>query len=134
MKTSTILITGDLSFLHDLSALITMNKYDIKFVIIVINNDGGGIFASLPIANKVKGFKEYFLTPHNMDLKEITNSFGIDYQLITNPKKFNKALSEMTIKNLPLVLEIKTDAQKAVIQREKYFSEVKKKLNKEFSK
>jgi 2-succinyl-5-enolpyruvyl-6-hydroxy-3-cyclohexene-1-carboxylate synthase len=133
LKTPAILITGDLSFLHDLSALITMNKYDIKFVIIVINNNGGGIFASLPIANKVKGFKEYFLTPHNMDLKEITNSFGIDHQLITNPKKLNKALSEMTIKNLPLVLEIKTDAQKAVIQREKYFNEVKKKLNKEFS-
>jgi 2-succinyl-5-enolpyruvyl-6-hydroxy-3-cyclohexene-1-carboxylate synthase len=127
-----ILITGDLSFLSDLSALLTANKYTIKLITVLINNNGGGIFESLPIANKVKNFKEYFVTPHNLELSEIIKSFGIEYQLITSLTKFNKALTNGLRKNHPLVLEVQTDAQKSAETRNKYFNIVKNKLNKDF--
>jgi 2-succinyl-5-enolpyruvyl-6-hydroxy-3-cyclohexene-1-carboxylate synthase len=133
LKTPTILITGDLSFLHDLSALITLKKYKIKLLIIVINNNGGGIFESLPIANKVKNFKEYFLTPHDLDLGKIVNSFEIDHQLISSLRKWKAALRYWLKKNTQLVIEIKTDARKSADLRVKYFDQVMKKLNKEFA-
>ncbi|MBK9097886.1 MAG: 2-succinyl-5-enolpyruvyl-6-hydroxy-3-cyclohexene-1-carboxylic-acid synthase [bacterium] len=128
----TILITGDLSFIYDLSALITAKKYSIKLVIIVINNNGGGIFESLPIANNNSKFNEYFVTPHHMDLGKIVNSLAIDYRLITNLKKLNSSIKNGLTKNYPVVLEIKTDAKKSLELRQKYFNEVKKKLNKEY--
>lgn len=128
----TILITGDLSFIYDLSALITAKKYSIKLVIIVINNNGGGIFESLPIANNDSKFNKYFVTPHNLDLREIVNSLSIDYRLITNLKKLNSSINNGLTKNYPVVLEIKTDAKKSLELRQKYFNEVKRKLDREF--
>ncbi|MCW8960426.1 MAG: thiamine pyrophosphate-dependent enzyme, partial [Ignavibacteriaceae bacterium] len=92
IKKKTFLITGDLSFLHDLNALAAAVKYSIPITILVINNNGGGIFESLPIANRVKHFDKFFITPHNLDLGEIIKSFGIDHQLITTRKELQRHL------------------------------------------
>ena len=132
-KKPTILITGDLSFLHDLNALTIAIKYSIPITIIVINNNGGGIFQSLPIAQKVKRFTEYFVTPHNLNLSGIVKSFGIDYQLITNKSNLQNHLEKVLERNFPIVLEIRTDAVNSADLRNTYFNEVKNKLNKEFS-
>ena len=130
----TILITGDLSFLHDLNALSIAKKYSIPITIIVINNNGGGIFESLPISQKINKFREYFITPHNLNLSGIVKSFGIDYQLITSRNNLQIHLNKIINKNFTSVLEIRTKAVKSVDLRNRYFNEVKKKLNKEFSK
>ena len=128
----TFLITGDLSFLHDLNALATAVKYSIPIVIIVINNNGGGIFESLPIAKKVKHFDKFFTTPHNLDLAEIVKSFGINHRLISTRRELQQYLRNMLNHNIPSVLEIQTDAVKSVELRAKIFNEVKKHLDKEF--
>ena len=133
-KKPTILITGDLSFLHDLNALAIAAKYSIPLTIILINNNGGGIFESLPIAEKVKQFREYFITPHNLELAGIVKSFGINYQLITNRSKLLRHIKSSLSKKIPTVLEIRTDAVKSVELRNKYFDKVKRKLNTEFPK
>ena len=133
-KKPTVLITGDLSFLHDLSALAISAKYSIPLTIILINNNGGGIFESLPIANRVKNFNEFFITPHNLEIASIVRSFGINYQLITTKTKLRLQLKNSLNKKVPSVLEIQTNAARSVELRNKYFSEVKNKLNKEFPK
>lgn len=131
-KKPTVLITGDISFLHDLNALSIAVKYSIPLMIIVINNNGGGIFESLPIAGKVKRFREYFITPHNLELAAIVKSFGINHQLITSRSQLQSHLIKGLNKNSPSVLEIQTNAVKSGELRNKYFSEVNKKINKEF--
>jgi 2-succinyl-5-enolpyruvyl-6-hydroxy-3-cyclohexene-1-carboxylate synthase len=133
-KKPTILITGDLSFLHDINSLATAVKYSIPITIIVINNNGGGIFESLPIANRVKYFNKFFITPHNLDLGQIVKSFGINYQLVTTRRNLQQQLKNAMNKNLPSVIEIQTDAVKSVELRTKIISEVKKQLDKEFQK
>jgi 2-succinyl-5-enolpyruvyl-6-hydroxy-3-cyclohexene-1-carboxylate synthase len=133
-KKSTILITGDLSFLHDLNSLAIAAKYSIPLTIIVINNNGGGIFESLPVAEKVKQFREFFVTPHNLELAAIVKSFGINYQFIANRSKLKLHLKNGLSRNVPSVLEIQTNASKSLELRNKYINEAKKKLNKEFLK
>ncbi len=133
-KKPTVLITGDLSFLHDLNALSIAVKYSIPITIVVINNNGGGIFNSLPIAQKVNRFREFFITPHNLEFSGIVKSFGIKYKLITGRSHLKSHLIKSMNKNSPSVLEIQTNAIKSVDLRNKYFNEVKKKLNKEFLK
>jgi len=132
LKKPTFLITGDLSFLHDLNALSIAAKYLIPLIIIVINNNGGGIFESLPIAGKVKQFREYFITPHNLVLAVIVKSFGINHQLITNRSQLQSHLIKGLNKNSPSVLEIQTNAARSAELRNKYFNNVKKNLNREF--
>jgi 2-succinyl-5-enolpyruvyl-6-hydroxy-3-cyclohexene-1-carboxylate synthase len=133
-KRPTVLIIGDLSFLHDLNALGIASKYSIPITIFVINNNGGGIFESLPIAQKVNRFREFFVSPHNLELSGIVKSFGIDYQLIMRRSQLKSHLNKSLNKKHPSVLEIQTNSVKSVELRERYFNEVKQKINKEFSK
>jgi 2-succinyl-5-enolpyruvyl-6-hydroxy-3-cyclohexene-1-carboxylate synthase len=133
-KKPTLLITGDLSFLHDLNALLIALKFSVPITIVVINNNGGGIFESLAIAQKVNRFREFFVAPHNLELSGVVKSFGINYQLITGRNQLKSQLIKSLNKNSPSVLEIQTNAVKSDELRERYFNEVKKKLNKEFIK
>lgn len=133
-KSPAILITGDLSFLHDLNSLTLAVSYSIPILIIVINNNGGGIFESLPIATKDKHFEKFFVTPHNLELGEIVKSFGINYQLINSRRSLQRQIKSSLLKKIPTVLEVKTDAFKSVELRNKIFNHVKKGLDKEFSK
>ncbi len=133
-KNPTVLITGDLSFLHDLNALAIAAKYSIPLTIILINNNGGGIFESLPTAIRVKNFNEFFITPHNLEIASIVRSFGINYQLITTKTKLRLQLKNSLNKKVPSLLEIQTNAARSVELRNKYFDKVKRKLNTEFPK
>ena len=128
----TYLITGDLSFLHDINSLSLAVKYSIPLIIIVINNNGGGIFESIPIANRVKHFEKFFISPHNLDLGKITESFGINYKLISTRRELQRNIKSILNKNFPNVFEIQTYAAKSVELRKKIFEIVKKNLDKEF--
>jgi 2-succinyl-5-enolpyruvyl-6-hydroxy-3-cyclohexene-1-carboxylate synthase len=125
LKEPAYLLTGDLSFLHDLNALAAANKYPAGLTIILINNNGGGIFESLPVSKERSILKEYFLTPHNLNLKIIINSFGIDYKFIRSWKEFSNSIENSDKKKFLNVLEIKTDAEKSLQLRNKYIDGVK---------
>jgi 2-succinyl-5-enolpyruvyl-6-hydroxy-3-cyclohexene-1-carboxylate synthase len=131
-KKQTILITGDLSFLHDLNALSIGTKYSLPLSIVIINNNGGGIFESLPIAKRFNKLNEYFVAPHNLNLGDIVNSFGIKYKLVKSKRDLKHQLSINISKNSPSVLEIQTDAVKSVEMRKKISEETKKILDEEF--
>jgi len=98
----TYAVVGDLSFLHDLTALVNPENFKLK--LIVINNDGGGIFSTLPQAG-VEGFEKIFGTPHGQDLFEIASAFKIPVteiddlkslkQFMSAPSKFEIAILHM---------------------------------------
>ncbi len=67
-------VMGDLTFLHDISALVNIPK--VNLTIFVLDNNGGGIFSTLPHA-EAKGFETIFGTAHNNDLARIVRGFGI---------------------------------------------------------
>ena len=81
---STIAILGDLSFLYDLTGLI--NKEEINCRFIVINNDGGGIFSTLPQRGS-HGFETVFGTPHGLNPAEIAKSMGVSAKQVSNLKE-----------------------------------------------
>jgi 2-succinyl-5-enolpyruvyl-6-hydroxy-3-cyclohexene-1-carboxylate synthase len=130
IKKPTLLLIGDLSFLHDLNALIIAKNFNIPLTIVLINNNGGGIFQSLPISEKKKLLKEYFITPHNLNIAKIIDAFGIEYKLIKNKNDLQNALNSIKRKS-PIVLEIRTNANDSAKLRKKIFSEVKAKIDKE---
>ena len=72
---STFAILGDVTFLHDISALANPSEADLT--VFVIDNDGGGIFSTLPQA-RVEGFEKIFGTPHHLDLERVIAGFGAE--------------------------------------------------------
>ncbi|KAA3609741.1 MAG: 2-succinyl-5-enolpyruvyl-6-hydroxy-3-cyclohexene-1-carboxylic-acid synthase [Calditrichaeota bacterium] len=78
-KKPATLIIGDLAFLHDMNSLAMVSKNDFPLTIILINNQGGGIFSFLPIAEHTDVFEENFGTPHNLTFKKAVELFGLAY-------------------------------------------------------
>lgn len=101
-------ITGDLSFFYDSNGL--WNDYiPNNFRIIVINNQGGGIFRILPGNKDTESFDKYFETTHNLSAKHLCAMYGFDYYTTDNEQKLKKRLQsffEPSIK--PKLLEIFT--------------------------
>lgn len=115
-----LLITGDMAFYYDLNALLTANKYKIPLVIVLINNNGGGIFGMLPVSGYGRKYREYFLSPHNLDFSTIIKGFNGKHKLIKNWKDLQKSVNKALNEKQFTVLEIKTDIETSVDLRKKY--------------
>lgn len=82
-KEQTIFVTGDLSFFYDSNAL--WNNYiPSNFRIIVLNNQGGGIFRILPGHKNTANFDNYFETTHNLNSENLSAMYGFDYKSANN--------------------------------------------------
>jgi 2-succinyl-5-enolpyruvyl-6-hydroxy-3-cyclohexene-1-carboxylate synthase len=90
-RQSATAIIGDLAFLHDLTGLVGATSANLR--IIAINNDGGGIFSTLPQAN-VAGFETVFGTPHGLDLAKISEGLGIKAKNISSFAELTSELAK----------------------------------------
>jgi 2-succinyl-5-enolpyruvyl-6-hydroxy-3-cyclohexene-1-carboxylate synthase len=88
----TYAVIGDLAFLHDISAL--ANPTGDTMTIIVVDNDGGGIFSTLP-QRGVDGFEKIFGTPHGRDIAKIVSAFGVSSEEVRSAKELHIALQRI---------------------------------------
>ncbi len=91
-----VLLTGDLAFLHDLGGLLAARRHGLQLVIVVLDNDGGGIFSFLPIAahGDSVGFEPLFRTPHGLDLAHAARLFQLAYHRVGSFEHYRAALKE----------------------------------------
>jgi 2-succinyl-5-enolpyruvyl-6-hydroxy-3-cyclohexene-1-carboxylate synthase len=87
----TFAVLGDLAFLHDLSALSHTGNPDLR--LFVIDNNGGGIFSTLPQAD-VDGFEKIFGTPHGRDIQAIAAAFGVNVTKVSTSAELTQAVSQ----------------------------------------
>jgi 2-succinyl-5-enolpyruvyl-6-hydroxy-3-cyclohexene-1-carboxylate synthase len=89
----TTLLIGDLAFLHDLNSLAMVREARVSFVIVLINNNGGGIFHLLPIADSNTQFERFWGTPHGLNFGGIAAEFGLRYSRPENVTAFHAAFT-----------------------------------------
>jgi 2-succinyl-5-enolpyruvyl-6-hydroxy-3-cyclohexene-1-carboxylate synthase len=107
----TTFITGDLSFFYDSNAL--WNDYIPKtFRIILINNEGGGIFRILPGHKNTENFDTFFETKHNLNAKHLSDMYGLDYEFANDSESLETALDTFyNLSERPKLLEIITPSR-----------------------
>jgi 2-succinyl-5-enolpyruvyl-6-hydroxy-3-cyclohexene-1-carboxylate synthase len=90
----TAILLGDIAFLHDSTALIGVQQRDVNLTIVVIDNDGGGIFSFLPQASALAGdrFEQLFGTPHGVKVEELAAVHGIASLTVDAPEALAPAL------------------------------------------
>lgn len=124
----TVLITGDLAFYYDVNGMLAASKYSLPLIIVLVNNNGGGIFEILPISNYGKVFKDYFVTPHNLDFSHFVKAYNGNYKKVKTRDEFRSAFKNSIKKKNFTVIEIPTDAAKSLAQRKKFWNEISKKI------
>ena len=83
----TTAVVGDIAFVHDAGALTALRHRAADLRIVVVDNDGGGIFSFLPQATALAGdrFEQLFGTPHGTDVVALARAHGLDAQTATTP-------------------------------------------------
>ncbi len=74
-----VLVIGDLSLYHDMNGLLAAKRHGLQASIVLLHNDGGGIFSFLPQAAAVASFEDLFGTPHGLDFRHAAQLYGLDY-------------------------------------------------------
>ncbi|MCG5213683.1 2-succinyl-5-enolpyruvyl-6-hydroxy-3-cyclohexene-1-carboxylic-acid synthase [Streptosporangium sp. KLBMP 9127] len=105
-------LIGDLSFLHDQNGLITGPREPRPdLCLVVVNNDGGGIFSLLPQAALRDPFERVFGTAHGVDLAYVAAATGTPYTQVTDPDQLSKAMRGEG----PRMIEVRTDREQNAI-------------------
>ncbi|MEM6335715.1 MAG: 2-succinyl-5-enolpyruvyl-6-hydroxy-3-cyclohexene-1-carboxylic-acid synthase, partial [Bacteroidota bacterium] len=107
LERPTTLLTGDLSFLHDLNGVLLARRHPL--VTVLINNDGGGIFHFLPI-HRYEHFEPFFGTPHGIEhVEHIARQAELPYNRPRTPDAFRTVYTEAMESGRPALIEIRTD-------------------------
>lgn len=104
-----VLVIGDLSFYHDLNGLLAAKLHRLNMTIVLINNNGGGIFSFLPQAGHPKHFENLFGTPTDLDFRKAVEMYGGSFCSVKDWQQFRNELEKgYTSKGLN-VIEVRTE-------------------------
>jgi 2-succinyl-5-enolpyruvyl-6-hydroxy-3-cyclohexene-1-carboxylate synthase len=106
---NTVALAGDLSLLHDVNGLLIRDGHPLGLTLVVVNNDGGGIFSLLPQAEAGDRatFDRIFGTPHGADLAAIVTAYGGMHARIGDIDELRTAIAAPA--DGIRVLEVRTD-------------------------
>jgi 2-succinyl-5-enolpyruvyl-6-hydroxy-3-cyclohexene-1-carboxylate synthase len=91
---ATVLLTGDVAFLHDLGGLAAAARHGIPLVAVVVDNGGGRIFEQLPQGRGVERetFDDLFATSHTFDLLHAAELFDLRFASVRSVADLDKTL------------------------------------------
>jgi len=110
-----VLVIGDVSFYHDLNGLLAAGKHALDLVVVLVNNDGGGIFSFLPQADlPSEQFETLFGTPHGLDFRPFVEAYGGRFVRVEDWPGFVCAVSAGLSAGGLQVIEVPTDRARNV--------------------
>lgn len=104
-----VLVIGDISFYHDMNGLLAAKRHNLNATIVVVNNDGGGIFSFLPQSEHPAQFEELFGTPHGLDFGAACTLYGLGYERVADRSGFRAAVARSITAPGVQVIEVRTD-------------------------
>lgn len=113
-----VLVIGDLSFYHDLNGLLAAKLHGLRATIVVLNNDGGGIFSFLPQATYVDAetFETLFGTPVGLNIEAAARLYEASYARPANWEEFRRAVQAAIDGPGLSIIEVRTNRQQNVTQ------------------
>ncbi len=109
-QAASVLLTGDLALLHDTNGFLIRQQWVGSLTIVLINNNGGGIFGMLPIANFNPPFEPFFTTPQNINFAQLCATYGVEYERIESWPQLQQRLNPLPATGIR-VLELPCDRQ-----------------------
>jgi 2-succinyl-5-enolpyruvyl-6-hydroxy-3-cyclohexene-1-carboxylate synthase len=110
----TVLLIGDVALAHDVGGLLAASRLGLKLVIVLIDNDGGGIFHFLPAAREGAEFVEHIATPHGLDFAHAAALYGVGYERAADVDGFRAALSRAVAAEHTTIVCVRTNREENV--------------------
>ncbi len=108
-----VLVIGDVALLHDINALLAAHRYDLDLKVVLLNDDGGGIFSFLPVAAHTDVFEPLVAMPHGCDFGDAARFYGIAYERFSTREDFVKGYGACLNRRGPEILEVRYDRNKS---------------------
>ena len=100
-------LIGDIAALHDLNSLMHLKTAPV--ILIILNNDGGGIFSFLPISQHPDVFEKWFETPHGRTFSRAAELFDLAFEQPSSLSDFENVYHQACSQGKSAIIEIKTD-------------------------
>ena len=104
-----VLVLGDLTLAHDIGGLLAARRLGIKLTIVLINNDGGGIFNFLPVSSQGATFEQHIATPAGLDFTHAAALYGCRHELVATFDDFAGALMNALSDTETTIIEVRTE-------------------------
>lgn len=105
----TVVVVGDVSFLHDINALWAAREHQLPLLVVVVNNDGGGIFHYLPQVAHDRAFERWFATPPHIQPGRAAALFDLPFTQARDWAAFQEGVCRWVANPGPAVIELPTD-------------------------
>ena len=109
-----VAVVGDLSFFHDMTGLLMTRNSEINATIVVVNNDGGGIFSFLPQAEHPAHFEKVYGTPHGLTFGSVAELYGLEYTRVSTWEEFGEAVDRETSDMGTSIIEVPSSRERNV--------------------
>ena len=120
-----VLLIGDVALTHDLGGLIAASRLGLKLTVVLLHNDGGGIFHFLPVASEGEAFVEHVATPHGLDFAHAAALFGCGYEPANDVEGFRAALGRALAADRTTIVAVRTDREENVALHRRVWDEVR---------
>lgn len=104
-----VLLIGDVALLHDVGGLLAARRLGLDLLIVLLNNDGGGIFHFLPVAGERDAFEEHVATPHGVDFAHAAALAGFEHERPAGMAAFHEAIGRAIERPGRRIVELRTD-------------------------
>jgi 2-succinyl-5-enolpyruvyl-6-hydroxy-3-cyclohexene-1-carboxylate synthase len=104
-----VLLIGDVALVHDLGGLLAGRRLGLELTIVLLNNDGGGIFHFLPVSGEADAFEEHVATPHGLDFAHVAALYGFGYTRAGSGAELRAALAGDRRGTGTQMIEVRTD-------------------------
>ncbi len=105
-----VALLGDITLYHDMNGLLAARRCNLPITIVLLNNDGGGIFQRLPIRDHEPHFSDYFVTAHGLDFAHAAALYGLEHRRVEDRAAFQRAFRDSLGSPTPTLIEARTDA------------------------
>jgi 2-succinyl-5-enolpyruvyl-6-hydroxy-3-cyclohexene-1-carboxylate synthase len=109
-----VLLTGDVALLHDVGGLLAARRLGLPLAIVLLDNDGGGIFHFLPVSGEGAAFEQHVATPHGVDFAHVAALYGLVHVRVAAPEPFRAALDSALAADRTTLIHVRTDREENV--------------------
>jgi 2-succinyl-5-enolpyruvyl-6-hydroxy-3-cyclohexene-1-carboxylate synthase len=103
-----VLLIGDVTLAHDIGGLLAARRLGLHLTIVLLNNDGGGIFHFLPVAGETDAFEEHVATPHGLDFAHAAALYGLGYTRADTTQDLRTAIDQSIAATSSQIIEVRT--------------------------